>query len=112
MAATTKGTRVYPRNPDPRFWLPDDGQVDVELASDVLWHELQRIDEEHYKPATRKMWDHRPPHKTTDDQKRWYEAKTQVEHAAGRCNALFWAIEVINDPYLDERPGADDNGFS
>jgi hypothetical protein len=75
----------------------------IDLASDVLWRELQRTHGEDYEPATRQVWDYRPPHKTDNDQKRYFEARVQSERAAARKDALFYAINVLNDDDLDER---------
>jgi hypothetical protein len=79
----------------------DEEQID--LATDVLWREIQRTHAEDYEPAARQVWDHLPPHKTDDEQKRYFEARVQCESAASRKDALFYAINMLDDPYLEER---------
>jgi hypothetical protein len=79
----------------------DEEQID--LATQVLWKELDRTHAEDHDPAVRQVWDYRPPHKTNEDQKRYYEARIRVERAAARRDALFYAINVLNDEDLDER---------
>lgn len=76
---------------------------DRDLVNEALWQEIQRVHTEVYEPATRQVWDYRPPHKTNDDQKRYYEARIQTERAAARKDALFYAINTLDDPYLEER---------